>query len=235
MIIIITGRTGTGKTLLATYLASKSEKRVLANYQLNIPQAEPDLIRPQDLSALEQPTLVILDEAYTWLEARTSGRLVNRYISYIAAFQQRKRAVDTILTVQLFDTVDKRFREMADTVIHADGETSEGYHYWLWEPGGRAKGFTLPFHEAERIYPLFNTYEMVNPVDDDMVSLISTDPDQIYSRVEEFAESILGEYQGMKITQSVVRDWCLRNKIPKHLNTAIWDHIQVRRATDGET
>src|SRR4030042_4075128 len=127
MLISIEGDVGSGKTLLSTFMAIDDPRPVYANYKINIPNFKP--LKPEMLWELNKPTLIILDEAYTWLENRTSGKPINRYMSYIL-FQSRKRGLDFILTDQIVGTIDPRYRWMINFDIQSEVH-EHGFLYQL--------------------------------------------------------------------------------------------------------
>ena len=68
----IIGKLGSGKTFLAVYLATKLKRPIISNFKLHIPNYEP--LELFDLIELKPHTNVFIDEAYAWLDCRTSGK-----------------------------------------------------------------------------------------------------------------------------------------------------------------
>ena len=99
MLVSVLGDIRVGKTLFTSILAKYSYGKVYANYKLDIPQYYK--LEPTDLFKLPNNCEVFIDEAYTWLEARTSGADLNKCSSYIL-FQSGKRTINIYLTAQLF-------------------------------------------------------------------------------------------------------------------------------------
>lgn len=160
MLISIIGSIGSGKTLLCVILASKSSKRVFSNFQIDIKNYnELEVI---DLLNLENDIIVIIDEAYTWLESRTSLSTLNRYLSYII-FQSRKRNLDVFTTSQMFSSVDIRFREQSNIIIECN-RIDDNFHYTFKDVGKRIiSTFVLPLKNAKKYFKLYDTNEIVEP------------------------------------------------------------------------
>ena len=88
MLGMVTGDLGRGKTILLTYFAEQyPDVPVYSNYKLNMPN-----YIPTDIYSVSSIThgILLLDEAYEWLESRLSGSDANLYISRII-FNSRKR------------------------------------------------------------------------------------------------------------------------------------------------
>ena len=81
MLIHFTGDVGSGKTLFCTQVALHDKRQIYSNYNIKLPNYHD--LKPEMLSILTESTLVIIDEAYTWLESRLSGRNINLYLTYI--------------------------------------------------------------------------------------------------------------------------------------------------------
>jgi len=232
MLISIEGDYGSGKTLLATFLALKDRRKVMANYTINIPNFVP--LKPEMLWNINEPTLIVLDEAYAWLESRTSGKPINRYLSY-NLFQSRKRGgpegiVDYILTDQLIGTVDPRYRMMINFDIQAEPHES-GFVYTMTKLTRRGASkpatFFIPFSLAAKIFPYYNTYQKVDPIDKELLFSISEDQSDIMKQVDIVRDELLDKYVNLKkITKGVVRDYCLRNGHPKMFVDRIYDAIK---------
>ena len=227
MLISIEGDVGSGKTLLATFIASTDSRKVYSNYKLNIPNFSP--LKPETLWNLNEPSLVLLDEAYSWLESRTSGKDVNRYMSYVL-FQSRKRGLDFILTEQLVGTIDLRYRGMINWVIQAEA-FELGFEYLCYKVTrkgvfGPAR-LVMSNRIAERIFPLYDTFEKVDPLDTDMLFKISQDKGEIIKQIDVVRDILIKEYGSpQKISLGNVRDYCLRNSFPKPYVQSVYDAIK---------
>ena len=128
--ILILGGLGSGKTLFMTILAKMIAKPIFSNYALKFSDIA---VKPLEIEKLfhseYQNCCVLMDEAYIYLESRISGSEMNRCLSYVL-FQSRKRGVILILTAQLSSSVDVRFRELVDIVIHCE-KMGDCYRYQL--------------------------------------------------------------------------------------------------------
>jgi len=165
MLISIFGNMGYGKTLLAVYLCYKAYTKfnypIFSNIKLNFPYKPISI--DNILNAKLKKGIVLLDEAYAYVESRASSRKINRIFSYIL-FQSRKRQLHFILTAQLYSTIDKRFRELSDLVIIALEPDNYSFNYFITD-NQRFKFFKFPKSEAEKYYKLYDTREIVIPLD----------------------------------------------------------------------
>lgn len=227
MLISIEGDVGSGKTLFATLLALRDRRTVYANYKINIPNFK--TLKPETLWNLNEPSLVILDEAYAWLESRTSGKDVNRYMSYVL-FQSRKRGLDFILTEQLVGTIDLRYRGMINWVVEAEA-IAGGFEYLIYRI--TRKGFAGPVKliltnsRAEKLFPYYDTFEKIDPLDKDMLFRISQDKNEILKQVDAVRDILIHQYGSPKnISLGNVRDYCLRNDFPRPYVQSVYDSIK---------
>jgi len=164
-LVLIVGGVGSGKTLLATIIASQWATPPVVNYRVEFPADQLDLNLL--LTGKYQARLVVLDEAYVYLESRLSGRALNRALSYVL-FQSRKRALELILTAQLSSSLDIRFRSMVDVLVEASAGR-DGFRYRATTFGSDWAGvqaeriFWLPYERASLFYPIYDTMETVEP------------------------------------------------------------------------
>lgn len=194
MLVSLIGDIRVGKTLFATILAKNSGKLIYANYKLDIPGYFK--LSPTDLFALPNNCEVFIDEAYSWLESRTSGADLNKCSSYIL-FQSGKRTINIYLTAQLFSTVDIRFRNMSNIIVEVyKHEEQELFEYNFYE---RVRGelifrstWYLPFYEAEKYYDLYDTLEIVEPhtMKNLETKLIMSDGKKLFARAKEISKKI---------------------------------------------
>jgi len=179
-----------GKTVLLTYLGKHSKREVYSNFKIDIPNYKS--LEVVDLLDLKHDIDVLIDEGYTWLESRTSGSSLNRYLSYIV-LQSRKRTIDIIITAQMYSSIDVRFREQADILIKCK-KTKEGFRYrFLFIESDKTAVFLLPFNEAELYYPLFDTYEIVEPYTKELLGmkLLDSKPKEKYEKIMKIGEVIM--------------------------------------------
>ena len=189
MLIVILGNYGSGKTLFLTYLTFKTKRNVFSNFKLNTKNY--NHLDVLDLLNLPNHIDVFLDEAYTWLESRLSGKAINRYLSYIL-LQSRKRTIDIYCTAQLFSTIDVRFRHKSDIIIECH-KFKDGFHYKIFNKNTfKSKYFILPFDNAKKYYSYYDTYEIVEPFEKARLefSLLQSDTSKLFKRAKEIAKVI---------------------------------------------
>ena len=112
------GVMGSGKTLSATALAYLEYTRgrdIISNVHVNFPyqQLDTQFFVEHMLDTELSDCVMILDEAYIYLDARTSASKLNKLFTYFIA-QTRKRNVDLYVCIHHIDTVDKRLRRAID-------------------------------------------------------------------------------------------------------------------------
>ena len=129
-----------GKTTFATLLVLMAEPhnfKVYANYTIHVKNFIP--LQVEHLIKRErEPSLIVLDEGYTWLESRTSGNVLNRLVSH-DLFQHRKLHSHYIVTAQLEHSVDNRFRELAEIIIKCKNIGEMGFKYTIYHVKTNAK------------------------------------------------------------------------------------------------
>jgi len=119
MIVSLEGVMGSGKSLTATALAYEEYrvhgKKVLSNNHMNFPHQFFDLQYFLDHLQDEEmeDCVLILDEAYLYLDSRTSASKLNKLFTYFTV-QTRKRGVDMYICTHHIDIVDKRLRRAID-------------------------------------------------------------------------------------------------------------------------
>lgn len=167
-VIFIMGMPGSGKSTLLADICRKSPNfNIKANCWFNLPNYSK--LEIQDLNEVPESenTIVALDEGYTWLESRIANSNLNRTMTY-NVFQSRKKGLYFIITAQLAHSIDNRFREMAEIVVKCKA-TNTGYKYRVFhvkEKRGRRvlkyqNNIFISYEQAEEIYPLFNTFEII--------------------------------------------------------------------------
>ena len=229
-LIQLLGDVGSGKTLLATAFALYEKRPVYANYKIKIPNYHE--MRPEILAKLNIPSLAILDEAYAWIESRRSGKPINTFMSYIL-FQSRKREIDFILTDQLLGTIDVRFRQMTNYEIHCRHIVDIGFQYTFYKLSGfttyQPTTYIMPYSVAEKIYPLYDSWELINPIDDEMIFNITQDKGEIIKEVDEVVNYLLNQASAKEYRKGDIADYCLRHGYPKTHVDLIYNAIKATR------
>lgn len=232
MLVNFVGDVGSGKTLFTTGLALGETRQVLANYNIKIPnfvKLKPEMLFDENLP----PSLVILDEAYAWLESRRSGTPMPIYMSYIL-FQSRKRFIDILMTDQLEGTIETRYRQMLNWRVECSEEKGMGFSYYFFK---RARGgflgpfkYFLPLQNAEKIFPFYDTLEIIDPMDKELVYKISEDKQETVDIVDDIVAEILKKIPPTAVKKGLVADYCLRNKHPHYLVELVFNAIKTKIA-----
>jgi len=208
MKISLIGNIGSGKTLFLAIIGKHSKREIFSNFQLNLPlYNELEII---DLLDLKNNIIVFIDEAYTWLESRTSMSTLNRYLSYII-FQSRKRNIDIYTTSQMFSSIDIRLRQQSDIIIECK-RVNNDFLYTFKDSNNRIiSKFILPYNKAKKYFPIYDTYEIVEPNHKQSLeyNLLQQYPNKLLEKVKEIAESIKNKIK--KITHDSIKDTLLLN------------------------
>lgn len=227
-LIHLVGDVGSGKTLFATHLAKNDSRPVYANYKIKIKRHHE--LKPEMLSHLNESSLVIMDEAYRWLESRLSSRNLNLYLSYIL-FQSRKRGLDIVLTDQLEGTIDTRFRQMTNYEIQCQA-IEVGFHYTIFKLSRfqvyQPISMIMPFETAEKLYPLFDSWEFL-PINEDLVFNVTEDKKTLMQDIDKIVAGLLKKADAKVYTKGIIADICLRNEYPKSYIDLIYNSIQASK------
>jgi len=223
MLISIDGAIGSGKTTLLTLISTKSKRKVYSNYEIKIDLYES--LQVIDLLNLPNNINVFIDEAYTWLESRTSSSTLNRYLTYII-FQSRKRNIDIYITTQMFSSVDIRFREQSNIIIKCK-RIRDNFHYWFYYIGSNIiRTFILPLKKAEKYFKLFDTYEIVEPNQKSNLEfkIIEQNPKHMIEKASEIAEYIRPKLK--KITHDSIKYILLTEGYPISYEKYIYIYLK---------
>lgn len=209
---VILGPKGSGKTLFGTLMALDSKRTVYANYRIEIENHKP--LEVIDFLDLPNNVDVIIDEAYTWIEARISGFFLNRFLSYIL-WQSRKRTIDIYLTAQRFRSIDLRFREEVDVIVKCKPRTnldSDDFEFEiLWVVENKKTKLKMSYEDAKEIFPLYDTFEIVEPygLEEMKFKIRETVPEERWEIACEIGEAIKEDIK--EITHPRVKASLLRN------------------------
>lgn len=224
MLIIILGILGSGKTLLLTYFASKLKDRIIySNYELKLENYHP--LKPIDLITLPTNIEVFLDEGYAWLESRISASQLNRYMSYLL-FQSRKRNTNFYITAPLFSTIDKRFKLYADYIIMCERK-KDGFKYTsILRKNSRVKKFFFPMSKAKEIFKLYDTYEIVEPMNNANLeyNIIKNDKQELLKISTVIANKIKPDLK--RITHNSIKLALLKEGLDKNYEGYVYAILQ---------
>lgn len=216
MLTIISGDLGAGKTLLLTIIGKLSKKKVIANYNVGYKHEKFSLYK--FANAEYDDATILIDEAYSILESRTSMSSRNKALSYIL-FQSRKKSLDMYLTVQLNSTVDVRYRDLADRMIYAYGlikiKGEVYFKYIMINAKKRQSVAYLPAEKAKMFFKDFDTNQVIEPIEQkEMVKTLKTQKEKMQD-IENIAKAIIKKYKSERITKSKVKLYLFENQLPR--------------------
>lgn len=212
MLGAVLGELGSGKTLFLSLLAKTAEHNkmpIYSNFTLRMKH-----VKNIDIGDLEmiRNGLLLIDEAYLWLESRASSSMLNKYISRLI-FQSRKRGFDFFISSQLHGAVDLRFRFLEDLTVYACGlnDNEDGFEYFIrgW---GKVGSYTLPYTVAEKFFPLFDTMEYPESAPTEFETT------KYNKEVNKIVNKIIRDYsKPEKLTLKMIKDICIEKGITDHL------------------
>lgn len=195
-LIALVGDLGSGKTLYMTRKAFHIKRTVYSNYKIDVPNYKELTIL--DLLDLPEHIVVFLDDAYTWLESRTSGKKLNLILSYLF-LASRKTFTDVYASCQLFGSIDLRFREQANKLVICK-RTKHGFIYQIRKKVLTkqlkiriiSKTYFFSNRNAKFYYPYYDTLEVVEPSNKAELELdiLKRYPKQLIVRVKDIADAI---------------------------------------------
>jgi hypothetical protein len=163
MITGFVGLLGSGKTLGMTAYAKDYHdqgRKILANYHLTFGE----IVDPTELIGFEIENVALcLDEAGTLLDSRYNTQ-AKRYLTYFLK-QTRKRDVDVLYNSQRLMDIDIKLRQITDKLVICTKCAGRGFTYHTIEGGVLTDQKWLSIENAKEIFPLYNTKEVIMPVE----------------------------------------------------------------------
>lgn len=227
------GNVGSGKTLGSTIFGCYDSRPIYSNYEIHL--AKWTRLQPEMLVKDIDSALIIIDEFWAWVESRRSGLPINIYMSQVL-FQSRKRGMDIIITDQIAGVIDLRYRQMIDYTIVCENIKDVGFGYHIFEKTingiAHKSDIVIPYEIAEYFYPVYDTYEIVNPLDTELLHKVSVDKTDTIALVDKITNELLSKADAKRITKGVVADYCLRNKHDRYLVNLVYDSVKSRMVLD---
>lgn len=237
MLIAVVGDLGSGKTLFLLFIALDSERKVKANFLImGCPNYEK--LNTLDIFDIERDCDILIDEMYTWIESRISGSKLNLYMSYII-FQSRKLTIDIYGTMQLFSSVDVRFRRLVDRIVKCERiDNGKEKPYWDFKYSIlnmntlQETQWELPYKNAEKYFKRFDTFQVIEPFDRDSIELeiMKRYPNRLGDRLEEIALTVkqyLNSKKIYKYTHSNVKMGLLKTNHTLEYDDIVYAFLNV--------
>ena len=226
LLICVLGSTGSGKTLLLVYFATKIKRQIQSNFKIKIDNY--NKLKLVDLINLPVNSDIFIDEAYTWVESRVSSKHLNRYLSYIV-FQSRKRTIDIYTTAQMFSTIDIRFRNQSDILIFAHKIKNKGFKYKIFNKRTNSIiEFILSFEKAEKLYKLYDTYQIIEPYEQSKLefTLLQSDTDLLFKKTKKIAKFLKDKIE--KVTHNSVKLALFSNNFDKNFEPYVYMYLKEK-------
>lgn len=229
MIGDINGDVGSGKSLLMVLFAKLQEGKtpIFANFHLNLKGAT--LIDVNDLEGINSG-LLLIDEAYSWLESRTSTSRLNQYMARII-FQSRKRRLNMFAAEQMRSSIDLRFRDMSSLTILALGKkTVDSDFEYVYQKNYQLGRFRIPISLAKKLYPLYDTYEFP------MTPPSEFEPNRLNKTVKKTVTALKKKYKKnvTKLTKGMIKDYLMEKKtFERGLHESIYARIKREKIAEA--
>lgn len=228
--ILVVGIKGSGKNTIIAIIETKIKKKpIYSTFKLDHPMYKPLSL----VGMLNLPSKVLLniDEAYTWLESRHSSKYTNIYLSHVN-LQLRKSDRDIFITAQMLSSIDKRFREHYDYMVHCSRMPNENKDWRKWDflfifknnITGQISPMGLKYEDAKPYFKLFDTYEIQEaPAKSRMIfELLKTEPDRLLSESIRFANIIKSDFDTKKYPNITPTKDLVTASLMRHKIDAIW-------------
>lgn len=172
-------------------------RQLWANYNIELPNFHK--CRMVDVLYLPQDIELILDETYNLIHSRLSMSYVNIYMGHIA-FELRKTDTNIKVATLQLRTIDVLYREEWDYRVYCERipNNESDWHFWdfLYEVHDHrkdtSKQWVMKYQDAEKIFPFFNTKEIIKPrfLSRIEYEFLSSDPLLISLRSEDLYKKI---------------------------------------------
>lgn len=228
---IILGNLGSGKTFIMTLLTYSDIRKIWSNYKIN--RKNTKFMEVVDLLDLPDNIVILMDEAYAWIESRVSSSTLNEYLSSIL-FHTRKTNTDIYLTTPMFSTIDKRFRHQANFIIlceHRENFEFDDFHFTIYNVNNNSYGnFSITYERAKKYFKLYNTYEKVESHRKKglQFNILKKYPKRLKDYIIELTELVSHRLNG-KITHDIVKDCLLMEGIDLSYEPLIYIRLKGKQ------
>lgn len=226
MLVLIHGRIGSGKTLFLIYLATKLKRDIYSNFKIDLKHFKRFIL--SEIKKIPKNVNIFLDEGYILSESRRSSSTMNIIMSYVYN-QSRKTLRNIFLTTQLYSAIDKRFRLQATLLIECEKINGHFFYTITNRSTGMSKIMTLSEKDAQKLFPLYDTYEVIDSIDDiDMdFELAKKDSNILLSRARDYGNLIDDEY--LEFTHEGVRQALFFKRISMKYEPYVYLYIKKKR------
>ncbi len=228
MLWVVQGDLGSGKTLFCVSMLWELSRMmpIVSNISLNF-NYEP--LNLEKLIRCEyEDCAILVDEAYTLLDSRSSATTRNRLLSYVL-LQSRKKSVHLIFTLQIFGSLDVRFRTLVGCLVTAQ-RVKSGFSYTLEYSTGKRSRKKLPYqHASQHLFGLYNTDEIVSAdgLEKDILAFKSHSSQK--SAIDSIVDDILDRYAHLprnKITKGLIEIYFFEHNLDKRTLPLVFNYVK---------
>lgn len=229
MLVVVLGNKGSGKSYLLMRFGIQSKRDVYSNFRIDIPNYKP--LEVIDFIELPNNVDVLIDEAYTWLESRTSGFFLNRFLSYIL-WQSRKRTIDIYLSAQRFRSLDLRFRDEADVIVKCEPRENlkrdDFIYTFLWVADNKRAKFRIPYSEAKKYFVKYDTFEIVEPYtkEEFLNKLLEKFPQKRWDKAVKIAKELKANFKGKEFTHDIIYALMAKHGYSRDLKPLVYVYLK---------
>lgn len=234
MLTLVYGYCGSGKTLFLTAMASLTDKKrkIYSNYELKLPNYK-EFSVAEYVNGKYNNCLILLDEAYNYLDSRMAMDMKHRFMSYML-FQSRKKDVEIICSIQLLQSMDNRFRNLADTIVYCNGLSQKGFKYQIINIAKiRSLTLFLAPKNLPYIFSLYDTKEVIEPIKSENEQYSFMTKVEKNNLLDKIVEKIENE-NWKKITHARLKDYFFKHDYPSHLEDMVYSRLQTLKLEEKE-
>ena len=136
------------------------------------------------------------------------------------------------LTAQKFRSLDLRFREECDVIVKCKARTNlkkDDFRfsiYWIAE--NRINHFILKYKDAEALFPLYDTYQIIEPYTKEQLEfeLLKRDPERRWEKAMEIGDIISKGMALEVITHPVIKARLMKNGYDKSFEELVYVYLK---------
>lgn len=237
---LVLGYRGSGKNTWLTRQALKTSFKIVKSNFHFFNFKKFSFLKSYELFELPENSMIIIDEAYKWLDCRLSQRRVNIYLSQILQ-ESRKPNQDWYISTQYDSYIDFRFRDDAELIIECENihlgwypngmEKNDYIFNYKWQNKRyKNKKVKLSCENAEYYYQFFDTTERVEDfgIAKFKLSILQNTPKLLYKEVKR-ATNYINEYVPPTFTKAELTMCLLEHDYDKDYANYVYPELKRLR------